>query len=454
MARESEAPGDAATAPAPVRPWGRLYPFFVVIVLMIAYMVSFIDRTIMALLIDPIRSDLGLTDTQISLLVGFAFALFYTVLGIPFGRWVDVRERRWLIVAGIAFWSLMTAACGVARNFWEMFLARMGVGVGEATLSPASYSLIADYFPKEQLGLAMSVYASGITIGGGLALMLGGFVAQWAATVGSVAVPLLGDLRGWQIAFIVVGLPGLLVALLAMAIREPPRRVEARAAAEAPTLREAFAYIARNRRAFGGVFLGYGLVVIISYAVVLWVPTFYMRVHQMAPADVGLIYGLMFALLGTAGMIAGGALSDRLARNGVIEAPARVFLGSALVQAPLLVAAMLVPDRTLSLMLMGAALFVLTATGGLQGATVQLMTPNRMRGQAAALYLLSANLIGLGLGPTLTAVLSDYVFGGPMGIGRAIAMTAAIVLPLGALVIALSLRPIRATALVLREGAA
>jgi MFS family permease len=423
---------------------------------MIAYMVSFIDRTIMALLIDPIRRDLGLTDTEISLLVGFAFALFYTVLGIPFGRWVDVRERRWLVVTGIAFWSVMTAACGLARNFWEMFLARMGVGVGEATLSPASYSLIADYFPKERLGLAMSIYASGVTIGGGLALMVGGFVAQWAARVGAVDLPLLGEVRGWQVAFMAVGLPGLLVALLAVCIREPARRSAGAAgtapAAPAPSLSETARYIGRNGRAFGGVFIGYGLVAIMSYAVVIWVPTFYMRVHAMAPGEVGLIYGLMFMICGTAGMLTGGAISDRLAARGALDAPARVFLGSTLLQAPFLVGAVLVPDTALSLSLMGVGLFVLTATGGLQGATVQIMSPNRMRGQTAALYLLTANLIGLGIGPTLTAVLSDTVFGGPMGIGRAIAATAAIALPLAAVLIALSLGPVRAVAGALRQG--
>ncbi len=448
-------PGPDAGAHAPARSRIGVYPYFVVAVLMIAYMVSFIDRTIMALLIDPIRKDLGLSDTQISLLVGFAFALFYTVLGIPFGRWVDVRERRWLIVSGIAVWSLMTAACGLARNFWEMFLARMGVGVGEATLSPASYSLIADYFPKERLGLAMSIYASGITVGGGLALMVGGFVAQWAAGVGAVHLPVIGEVRGWQVAFMVVGLPGLLVALLAMFIREPARRSEGASpagAGGAPSLGETASYILRHGGAFAGVFLGYGLVAVMSYAVVVWVPTFYMRVHAMAPSDVGLIYGLMFMVCGTAGMLIGGAVSDRLAARGLLDAPARVFLGAAILHAPLVIGAMLVPDRVLSLVLMGAALFVLTATGGLQGATVQVMTPNRMRGQTAALYLLSANLIGLGIGPTLTAVLSDTVFGGPMGIGQAIAATAAITLPLGAVLIALALGPMRAVAGALRAG--
>lgn len=189
-----------------------------------------------------------------------------------------------------------------------------------------------------------------------------------------------------------------------------------------------------------------------SYGVVLWAPTFYMRVHAMTPAEFGLVYGLMFAVVGTAGMITGGTISDRLSRKGVLDAPARVFLWSALAQAPFLIAAMLVQNLTISLVLMGVGLFILTATGGLQGTTVQLMTPNRMRGQVAALYLLTANLIGLGIGPTVTAVLSDTVFGGPMGIGLAIAATAGLTLPLGAFFIALSLRAVRASAAALSES--
>ncbi len=212
----------AATAPAAYPP--RRYAWFVVGVLTLAYIFSFIDRQILSLMVGPIQHDLEIGEKQMSLLMGASFAVFYTFFGIPLGRLADTRSRRGLIAVGIALWSFMTAGCGLARTFWQLALMRMGVGVGEASLSPSAYSLISDYFPPERRSTAMSVYSMGIYLGSGLAFILGGFITLLVSGRDTTPLPWIGELRSWQIVFLAVGLPGLLVALLLLTVREPVRR--------------------------------------------------------------------------------------------------------------------------------------------------------------------------------------------------------------------------------------
>lgn len=224
------------------------YAWYVVGVLMVAYVFSFIDRQILNLLVGPIRRDLGISDTGMSVLMGFSFAVFYTAFGLPLGRIADSRSRRGLIGFGMAFWSLMTAACGLAQRYWQLVLLRIGVGVGEASLSPAAYSLIMDYFPPARRSLAISVYSMAIYLGAGLALLLGGVVIQVTSVAPSVGVPLLGEIRSWQAVMLAVGLPGLLAALLLLTVREPLRR--GNAGAGAPPVRVVVAYFRANLRTF------------------------------------------------------------------------------------------------------------------------------------------------------------------------------------------------------------
>ena len=207
------------------KPYHPAYAWYVVAVLMLAYVCSFVDRQVLALMVPAVRRDLGISDTQMSLLMGLSFALFYSILGLPIGRLADRSSRRRIIVWGIAVWSVMTALCGAARNYWQLFLARMGVGVGEAALSPPAYSLIADYFPKDRLGTAIGVYSLGIYLGSGLAMMLGGWVTGRVAAAAMWTLPLIGEVRPWQAVFFVIGLPGLLLALWVGTLREPARAV-------------------------------------------------------------------------------------------------------------------------------------------------------------------------------------------------------------------------------------
>ena len=200
-----------------------LSAWYAVIVLLLAYVLSFVDRIIMSLLVIPIQKDLGISDTQMGLLMGLAFAIFYTVVGIPIARLSDAKSRKIIVSIGIFLWSIMTAVCGLARSFIELFLARVGVGVGEATLSPAAYSMIADYFPEEKLGKAIAVYQSGALFGSGIAFIIGGAIVGLIVNSNATSLPFLGELQPWQLAFIIVGLPGVLMALVMLTVKEPKR---------------------------------------------------------------------------------------------------------------------------------------------------------------------------------------------------------------------------------------
>lgn len=408
--------------------------WFLLAALMLAYMFAFVDRVMLGLLVGPISQDLGIGDTMFSLLAGFAFALLYTVLGLPVGMLVDRRPRMGIIITGSTLWSLATGACGLAGSFGQLFAARVMVGIGEATLSPASASLLADAFEPARRGLAMSLYACGITVGGGMALVGGGYLVQAAEAAGPTTLPLLGTLAGWQLAFVVTALAGLVVPLLLSLASEPQRR-------EAPTARvfPAMPWLRANAWAVAPIFAGYGLMVIVSYSLVLWVPAVLSRVHGMTPSEVGLSVGLSLIGPGTAGMVCGGLLSDRLVRAGFTDGPALASLASMALQLPLFTTAMLTTHTPSALALLAVASFAISMIGGLQIATVQVMAPPPLHGRATALYLLVANIVGLGIGPTLIAATSDAL-GGPMEIGRALALVGGLALAGAMILVVIGLR--------------
>src|SRR6202795_194603 len=219
MAPGTESSGSAAETRGGSR--ALRYAWYVVGVLTLVYVFSFLDRQIFSLIVAPLRRDLHISDTQVSLLQGFSFAVFYTFFGIPIGRLADVYNRRTIIVLGLVLWSAFTAGCGLAGTFAQMLLLRMGVGVGEAALSPAAYSLITDYFPRERLATALSVYSMGIYVGSGMAYLLGGLVVAYASTQAMWTIPLLGAVHPWQIIFLLVGLPGIAVAPLLFTVNQP-----------------------------------------------------------------------------------------------------------------------------------------------------------------------------------------------------------------------------------------
>ena len=396
----------------------RSYAWYAVAVLTVAYIFSFIDRQILNLLVGPIRRDLGISDTKMSLLMGFSFAVFYSFFGIPIGRLADSKSRRTIIAAGMVLWSLLTAACGLARYFWHFLLLRMGVGVGEAALSPAAYSLISDYFPKETRATAISVYSMAFYIGSGIAFLLGGLVVGFASAKSSWrSVPVIGIVRPWQLVFFIVGLPGALLALLLYTMKEPARKGARTTIAangiervvQAPFL-DVVAYIRENWKTFLCHHIGFALLAFSSFGSSAWIPTFFIRRFRWTGAQTGVRYGINLCIFGTLGIVAGGRVADWLAQRAFRYANIRVGLIAALAWIPTGILFPLMPNGNLAAALLIPTVFLMGQPVGIAAAAILEIMPNVMRGQASALYLFVINLIGLGLGPTAVALTTDYVF--------------------------------------------
>lgn len=442
-------PGDTdeAAKEPPYPPIG--YAWYVVGVLMLIYVISFIDRQILSLLVTAIERDLVVSDVMMGLLMGPSFAIFYTLFGIPLGRLADHRSRRGIIVAGVALWSLMTACCAIARNYAQLFLFRVGVGVGEAALSPAAYSLITDYFPRQKLATAISVYGMGIYLGSGLAFLLGGLVIQFVSGTETLALPFLGTIRPWQVVFLIVGLPGLLFSLIMFTVREPHRRgLAKKVAGVAPaglSFKEVLNYIHSNKATFFCHNMGFALLAFAAYASLSWVPTFFVRTYGWTPQAVGQAYGLIIMICGSAGIVCGGHLADWLARRGRIDAKMRIGVLSALGCIPFSIAYPLAPNGALAMACLAPLSFALALPFGAAPAAMQEVMPPNMRGQAAALYLFVVNLIGYGLGPPAVALFTDHVFHDKALIGNSLLIVGTISTVLAAVLLMLGLKPYRAS---------
>ncbi|MEO7775147.1 MAG: MFS transporter [Steroidobacteraceae bacterium] len=404
------------------------YSWYVVAVLTLTYTVSFIDRQIMALMIDPIRKDLQISDTQVSLLIGLAFAVFYTLLGIPIARLADRYSRRKIIAIGITVWCFMTASCGLARSYGQLFLTRVGVGVGEAALSPSALSMMSDYFPKRTRGRAIAVYNTGISLGTGLAMIVGGSLVAHVIAAPPVVLPVVGELFAWQTVFMIVGLPGLVMAMLMLTVREPRRREQLTGADGATNL--SFGTVARYLQArirmYGTHFLGMSTVAILAYGLSAWVPTMFVRTWNWSIRDIGIAYGVVTLAAGPLAVLLASWLSERLQARGYQDAQMRsaVFcigvavigaLGTALASGPWVAVAFLVP----------ASVGTTAATANGLSALMT-VTPNQMRAQGAAMYYLVVNVFGLTLGPTGIALFTDYVFHNDGALRYSIACIAAL----------------------------
>lgn len=403
-----------------------VYEWYVVAVCMLAYIFSFIDRQILALMIEPIKHDMQLSDTQFSLLHGLAFSLFYAFMGMPIALLADKFSRPKIIAIGIAFWSLATALCGVSKNFLQMFMARIGVGIGEAALSPATYSMLSDMFPREKLGRAVAIYSIGSFIGGGVAFLIGGYVIDLLKNLDSVAVPLLGEMRPWQVTFFLVGLPGILVALLiALTIRDPARKglkLDAEGKVHAPSMKQAFKFLAVHRKTFFCHYLGFSFYAMTLFCMLSWTPAFYMRKFGLAPSDTGYMLGIVVLLANTSGVFCGGWLIDWLAKKGYSDAPIRAGVIGAIGMAVPAIAFTQVSELWMSVALLAPAMFFASFPMPASTAAMQILPPNQMRAQISALFLLISNLIGLGLGTTLVALLTDRLFQNPAMVGSSISL--------------------------------
>lgn len=370
------------------------YRMYVMGMLVLVYTFNFIDRQIVGILAVPIKADLGLTDTQLGLMGGLAFALFYTALGIPVAMWADRGSRTWIMTIALAVWSAMTAVCGLAQNFWQLFLARLGVGVGEAGGVAPAYSLIADYFPSGQRARALSVYSFGIPIGSALGIVLGGLIASRI---------------DWRFAFFAVGLAGLLIApVFRLTVKEPARgRFDSVTHPPQASLRRICQMLAR-KQSFWLMSLAAACSSMIGYGMFFWLPSFFVRSFDLSLVDASLFYGGILLVGGLAGTWLGGSLADRFGifrRTAYVLIPALAFLATV----PFFVFAILSSKLLLTFFLM----LIPTALGlawlGPVLSAIQHVVPPNMRATASAIFLFIINLIGLGAGTVMIGALSDFL---------------------------------------------
>lgn len=411
------------------------YAWYVVALLLIANVSAHVDRQILSLLVDPIKQDLGISDTKMGLLIGSSFGLFYATLGLPLGRLADSWNRRNIIAIGIALWSLMTTMFGVAKGYLQLLLTRTGVGVGEAALIPPAVSLLGDLFPPKRLATAISFFSAAVFIGSGLAYYISGVTVDAVSGMAAPNLPIVGTIRPWQAVFLVVGLPGLVIAaLVALTVREPRRRGVAGA-----TIRETVAHLTLFRAAFLYLTLGYAIYTLVNYGTAAFLPSYFRRVHGWTASEIGLYMGGGTTIFGTLGIIAGGWIADRWRERGVLGS--RMLIGTVGALGALASGAALYTtrdDTTAKLLLIPLNIFHALPFGAAPAALVDL-APARMRGQLTALFFFAINVIGFTLGPVAIGQFTDRVYG-DNGVGYSILTVAAIFLPLAALLLAIGSR--------------
>ncbi len=419
--------------PSPRRAW------FAAAMLAAANTLAFVDRQALALLVEPIKNDLQVSDTAMSLLYGLSFTMFYVLVGIPVARLADRANRRNIVVAAIFIWSLATALCGVARSFATLFIARVGVGAGEGGLSPAAYSILADYFPKDRLPAAMGVYQMGIYVGGASALLLGGFIASVVPPASIVQLPLIGAVKGWHLVFLMLGLPGLLLSGLMLLVREPARMGEG-GSEPSPPFSAVFTHIGQHWQAYVGISFGFALMILVGNATGAWIPAFLERKFGLTTAEIGLAYGAITAICGVGGTLTGGFAATALRRRGIERGNLYAALFGFVSLIPVTILFPQMPSAALSLTLIGLMNFLAGFNFGGGLAALQEITPNRMRASVSAGYMLMVNLIGAAGGPVAIALVTDYWYADPQSLPDAITLVCAIASPLSVLALLLGLR--------------
>ncbi len=419
---------DAQTAagsqgfPSPGRAW------YAMTILLILYTISYIDRMVLSLLVDPIRATFGISETQLSLLHGFAFAFFHAIFAIPIARMADLGSRVTIISVGSVVWTAMTSTCGLAQNYWQIFLFRMGVGIGEASLTPAAYSLTADYFDPKTLPKAMSFYSSGIFIGSGLALLFSGAVISFLP---ALTIPGFGTLEIWQSTFIYVAVPGMVVlAIFWATVKEPPRQQSNKQEVTSPTMRETWNYVLTRRKVYLVHWFGFAFLAMVWAGLAAWQPSFFIRTFGWSPGKVGLWLGLGNLIFAPIGILTGGWLARRLLEAGRKDANILVGLVAAAGALVFGISAHVSSDELVALSLTMPYLFFISMPWGAAPAALQVITPNRMRSTISALFIMVINLMGIGAGPTIVALFTDFLFKDEARVGYSIALTLAVCIPI------------------------
>lgn len=414
----------------PTRAQSNIYAWYVVLLCMLAYIFSFIDRQILALMIEPIKADLGLSDTQFSLLHGLAFSLFYAFMGLPLAYLADRFSRPKIIAIGVVFWSIATAFCGLSKSFIQLFLSRMGVGVGEAALSPAAYSMFSDMFSKDKLGRAVAVYSIGSFVGGGIAFLVGGYVIGLLKNMDTILIPVFGALKAWQAAFIIVGLPGVFIGLLVLlTVKEPKRkgqRLNAQGEVEKTSMADAFKFIKKHAQTFKCHYLGFTFYAMALYCLISWSPAFYMRKFGLTPTEAGYMLGSVLLVANILGVFCAGWLNDWFIQKGRKDAPMITgVIGIVGLILPMMIFTQ-VDQLWLSVVFLVPAMFFASFPMPISTTAMQMLAPNQLRAQISAIFLLISNLVAVGIGTTLVALISDKVFENPLMVGTSLSIVGTI----------------------------
>jgi MFS family permease len=422
----------------------------VVVVLLLAYILAFVDREIIALLVPDIKASLQISDTQMSFLLGGAFAVFYTFFGVMIAWFADRGNRRWLIFAGVTFWSIMTAACGFSTSYAALFLARVGVGAGESALNPSALSMLKDYFPPDRIGRAVGLYTAGVSSGSGIAFIFGGALYPKLKEAGPVELPLLGWHEPWQLMFIYVGLPGLLIALLVLTIREPIRReflLTGRKPEASPVL-QTMRYLIDRWRAFLVLFFALSGLAIMAYGIGFWIPEFLRRSYNLSPQELGYWIqwrGVITIAFGLIGVLIGGWMCDYFQKR-YEDGYVRVCLVSFIVMAFGYCLFTLMPTPLLAVLFLIPATLGAAAPTAAGAAAVVSIAPPTMRAQCVAFYYFILNAVGFFVGPTAVALVTDFYFADESQLRYSMFVVAAAVSVIGTWLLLYNLPHFRAAA--------
>lgn len=393
------------------------YAWWVVTILVVALLVSFVDRQIVALVVEPMKEDLNINDVQAGWLYG-GFAIFYAIAGLPIARLADTKSRKLIIIIGIFLWSIMTLMAGLARNFTQLFITRIGVGVGEASLGPSTHSLVGDYFPREKIPLALSVFQVGAVVGSGLAFWLGGMVVELVQNSPPIELPVFGTVPAWQMTFIYVGAPGLLVVLLMMTVREPHRRFVKpdMSTGNSISMTEILAFYRLNWATFVTHHVGFAMLALVGYAFVFWTPTFFSRVHGVPAGEASQVFGLIFMTFGSLGVVWAAIVAQRLSEKKIKDANIIAGMLGGLGAVITLFIVQLMPDKNWAYVMYAPAMFFINSPFGVANGAIPVITPPNMRAQVAAVNAMFGAFFGMALGPVAAGFFNEYVFTGPDGI--------------------------------------
>jgi len=413
------------------------YAWYVVGLIFLSGGFAFVDRIIVSLVTPALQADMGLSDSQVGLIQGLAFAMFYTLFGVPLGVIADRWNRKWLLTIGISVWSLMTALCGVVKGFGALFLARLGVGMGEASLNPCVASLISDYFPPRTRPRAIACYVMGQGFGHGLTYVFGGMLLGWLTTRGGLDLPFLGQTKPWQAMFLIVGTAGLVPGLLfAFTVREPKRRELANKDQGRASGAQIRGFMTQNRRTLICHHLGLALTIMTAYGFGNWMPTFFLRVHGWPPQRFSIVYGAITTVFAILMPLAAAWLAGWLKKRGVVDATWRVAIAGSFGCTICGALAPLMPTPETSLLVYIFAGLFASLPAVLAIIAISEFVPNEMRGVITAVYFLLIGLLSTGLGPFAVGLATDYLFQDKAAIGRSLSLVSLVTgLPGGILLV-------------------